>query len=51
MMNGMMTTNNMMMVCMAASTLFALVIAVAVVQAVLPAKILGELRRLNDERG
>lgn len=47
MMDGMMS-NNMMTMCMIASTLFALgIAAVVIIQAVLLAKILRELRRMN----
>lgn len=47
MMEGMMN-NNMMAMCMVASTLFALgIAAVVVIQAVLLAKILRELRQMN----
>jgi predicted lipid-binding transport protein (Tim44 family) len=50
MMNGPMM-NGSMMLCMVASALFGLIIAVTIiVQAVLLAKILGELRKFNEQR-
>lgn len=50
MMNGGMMDHNMMMVCMIATALFALVILILlIVQTVLQAKILGGIRELNKK--